>query len=76
MSWIQQNNTLSKDFKFKDFAEALDFIVRVGRVAEAQNHHPKIINEYNKVRLELCTHSAGYIVTDKDWELAKGIDGL
>lgn len=76
MSWIEQNNTLVKDFKFKDFAQALEFIIKVGRVAEALNHHPKIINEYNKVRLELCTHSAGHIVTDKDWELAKGIDRL
>ncbi len=76
MAWNTENNKLVKDFKFNDFLEALAFIVRVGELAESLNHHPKIINEYNKVRLELCTHSEGYIVTPKDWELANGIDAL
>jgi 4a-hydroxytetrahydrobiopterin dehydratase len=76
MDWNTENNKLVKEFKFNDFVEALAFIVRVGELAESSNHHPKIINEYNKVRLELCTHSEGHIVTSKDWELANAIDAL
>lgn len=75
-TWQESENQLIKDFKFGNFVEALAFIVRVGEVAESMDHHPKIINEYNKVRFELSTHSAGNKVTDKDYKLAEAIDKL
>jgi len=45
-------------------------------MAERQNHHPTIINTYNRVRLELTTHDAGNTVTEKDRGLARAIDAI
>ena len=46
-NWKEINGKLTKEFKFKDFKEALVFINKVGDHAESINHHPKIINVYS-----------------------------
>ena len=74
--WSEENHRLTREFAFNSFVEALEFINRVGEMAERQNHHPTIINTYNRVRLELTTHDAGNTVTEKDWDLARAIDEL
>ena len=74
--WTEENNKLKRTFEFKDFSEAFAFMTRVALVAEKQNHHPWWSNVYNKVQMELNTHDAGDIVTEKDWKLAKAIDKL
>ncbi len=74
--WIEQDNKLKKSFVFKDFSEALGFMVRVGLAAEVQNHHPWWSNVYNKVDIELTTHDAGNTITDKDRQLAQTIDKI
>ncbi len=74
--WQQQNNALYRQFEFRDFSEALGFLVRVGLLAEAANHHPVIKNSWNTVELWLSTHEANDTVTDKDYNLAKAIDEL
>lgn len=76
MEWIEQNNKLKKDFKFKNFSEAFAFMTRVALIAEKMDHHPFWTNVYNSVSIELSTHDAGDIVTDKDRKLAKAIDQL
>lgn len=73
--WSFANNALEKNFQFKDFKEALAFIVKLGSIAEEQNHHPELFNVYNKVELRLSTHDAGG-VTEKDVDLAKAVDNL
>jgi 4a-hydroxytetrahydrobiopterin dehydratase len=74
--WIEEDNKLKRDFTFKDFSEAFAFMTRVAILAEKQNHHPYWSNVYNKVSIELNTHDAGNIVTEKDIRLAKAIDSL
>jgi 4a-hydroxytetrahydrobiopterin dehydratase len=74
--WQEKNNKLSKTFKFKDFSEAFGFMTRVAMEAERMNHHPNWSNVYNTVEIDLSTHDAGDIVTEKDHKLAKAIDGL
>jgi 4a-hydroxytetrahydrobiopterin dehydratase len=76
MEWVEQNNRLKKDFKFKDFSQAFAFMTRVAMVAEKMDHHPYWTNVYNTVNIELSTHDAGDIVTDKDRKMAKAIDLL
>jgi 4a-hydroxytetrahydrobiopterin dehydratase len=71
--WEQLLGKLVKTFQFKDFEEALKFINSVGQIAESMNHHPKIINLYNTVTLELWTHDQNAI-TDLDFQLADEID--
>ena len=74
--WVEKNNKLKKDFVFDNFMEAFAFMTKVALIVERHNHHPSWSNIYNKVTIELQTHDAGNIVTDKDRNLAKEIDML
>lgn len=47
---------LERVFTFPDFAKALDFTVQVGRLAEAENHHPVLVTEWGKVTATWWTH--------------------
>ncbi|HUH74102.1 MAG TPA: 4a-hydroxytetrahydrobiopterin dehydratase [Chitinophagales bacterium] len=76
MNWKEENNKLTRSFKFKDFVEAWSFMTKVAMTAEKMNHHPEWSNVYNKVDITLTTHDKGNTVTDKDRELAKKIDVL
>jgi 4a-hydroxytetrahydrobiopterin dehydratase len=49
-------NRLRRRFKFKNFAEALDFTNRVGALAEEHGHHPAILTEYGSVEVTWWTH--------------------
>ena len=73
--WTRLGNAITRSWEFEDFAEALAFINKVGALAEGMNHHPDIVNSWNKVTLTLTTHDRGGL-TDLDFELAKKIDGL
>jgi 4a-hydroxytetrahydrobiopterin dehydratase len=73
--WNEQNNTLTKEFVFKDFKEALAFVNRIGAAAEKQNHHPDIQLSWGKVVVRLQTHSE-QAITQKDRQLADTIDAL
>jgi len=74
-NWSFSNNGIEKKFVFKNFNQALAFIVQVGLLAESKNHHPELFNVYNKVNIRLSTHDAQG-VTDKDFDLAKAIEKL
>lgn len=74
--WTITDGKLTKEFTFKNFKEALAFIVKVGVESELNGHHPELFNVYNKVNIQLATHDAGGSITDKDFTLAKAIDGV
>jgi 4a-hydroxytetrahydrobiopterin dehydratase len=76
MMWIEENNRLIKKFTFRDFQEAFAFMTRVAFLAEKLDHHPNWSNVYNTVVIELTTHDAGNVVTEKDRNLAKEIDRI
>lgn len=64
---------LEKTYKMKDFAEGLDLVNRIGRIAEIQNHHPEIHLAWGQVRVQTWTHDTGGL-TEKDYTLARGCD--
>ena len=74
--WEEKENKLVRSFVFKDFSTAFAFMTRVALIAEKMDHHPFWTNVYNKVEIQLSTHDAGDIITDKDRQLAKAIDEL
>jgi len=74
--WVSTGDKLVKKFQFKNFREALAFIVRIGLEAEGLDHHPEIKNVYNKVELGLNTHDAGGRITALDVELARRIEAV
>lgn len=71
--WKIEAGELVRVFQFSDFAGALDFVNRVGALAEQAGHHPDIDIRYNRVRLGLTTHDAGGL-TAKDFDLAAKAD--
>jgi 4a-hydroxytetrahydrobiopterin dehydratase len=72
--WTEKDNKLTRSFSFKDFNEAFSFMTRVALIAEKMDHHPYWTNVYNKVEMQLSTHDAGDVITDKDRKLAAAID--
>jgi 4a-hydroxytetrahydrobiopterin dehydratase len=74
--WVHDGDAIVREYKLADFAKAIAFVNRVAALAEEANHHPDILlHGWNKVRLELSTHSAGGL-TDSDFALARQIDTL
>jgi 4a-hydroxytetrahydrobiopterin dehydratase len=73
--WRKNAAMISRTFQFKDFVAAMDFVNKVAKVAEEDNHHPDIDIRWNKVTLHLTTHSAGGL-TENDFNLARKIDRL
>jgi 4a-hydroxytetrahydrobiopterin dehydratase len=75
-NWREEDGALVSERKLADFADAIAFVNRVAEASEAADHHPDIlVHGWNRVRLTLTTHSEGRL-TDKDFELARTIDGL
>jgi 4a-hydroxytetrahydrobiopterin dehydratase len=74
--WIKKDEKLTRTYKFNDFVEAFSFMTEVAFHAEQQNHHPEWTNVYNTVSIQLSTHDAGGIVTDKDYALAEAIEKI
>ena len=73
--WSFIDNAIEKKWVFKDFKQALGFMVQVGLLAEKKNHHPELFNVYNKITIRLNTHDAKG-VTEKDFDMAKAINEL
>lgn len=73
---IEENKKLEKVLVFKDFKKALNFVDKVGKIAETENHHPDIsIFDYKKVRIVLYTHAIDGL-SENDFILASKIDEL
>lgn len=74
--WRREGEAIVREWKFRDFAQAMEFVGRVADAAEAANHHPDIhLYGWNKVRLELSTHSEGGL-TRNDFDMAARIEEL
>jgi 4a-hydroxytetrahydrobiopterin dehydratase len=74
--WEMTGAEIKKKFKLKNFVTALQFVNKVGELAESMNHHPDIlINGYKFVTLTLSTHSAGGL-TRMDFDLAQKVEKL
>ena len=73
--WQEVDGALQRTFELDSFPAALDFVNRVGALAEAEDHHPDIAISYREVTLRWWTHTAGGI-TDRDRELAAKTDLL
>jgi 4a-hydroxytetrahydrobiopterin dehydratase len=71
--WKLQGGKLVREWSFKDFVEAMQFVNRVAAIAEAAGHHPDIDVRYNHVLLGLVSHDAGGI-TRRDAAMAGRID--
>jgi len=74
-NWGNSNKKLERTFKFKDFNESIDFVNKVAKIAEEQDHHPYIIIKYNEVKISITDHEKGG-VSNKCHKLVKSIDKI
>lgn len=74
-SWTLDGDAIRRQYTFKDFADAMSFVVRLGFEAESADHHPAINVDFKRVTLIYSTHSAGGL-TGKDFEGARRADEL
>ena len=73
--WSIEQGKLHRAFEFKDFQQAFGFMSQVALAAEKMDHHPDWSNSWNKVVVDLVTHSAGGI-TKNDFDLAAAIQRI
>jgi len=74
--WLLVEETyIERKFKFKDFAEALAFVNKVGELAENEGHHPDVELGWGKVKIVLMTHKI-HGLSRNDFVLASKIDDL
>jgi 4a-hydroxytetrahydrobiopterin dehydratase len=73
--WSLKKGNLHRVFELKDFSAAFGFMARVALAAEKMDHHPDWSNSWNKVTVDLSTHSAGGL-TKNDFDLAGKIQQI
>jgi 4a-hydroxytetrahydrobiopterin dehydratase len=72
---VVHEDHLEREFKFKNFKDALSFVNKVGAIAEKEQHHPNIELTWGYVKIRLWTHAIGGL-SDNDFILAAKIDEL
>jgi 4a-hydroxytetrahydrobiopterin dehydratase len=72
---VYDEHHIIRRFSFPDFKQALDFVNRIGALAEEQGHHPDILLGWGKVEITLWTHKINGL-TESDFIMAAKIDRL
>jgi 4a-hydroxytetrahydrobiopterin dehydratase len=70
---IIEEHHLAKTFLFADFKMALDFVNRVGAVAEREGHHPDLGLSWGRADVKIYTHKIDGL-SESDFILAAKID--
>jgi len=72
---VVNEHHLERVFSFPDFRTALEFVNRVGELAEEQGHHPDLLLSWGRVEVRIWTHKVDGL-TESDFILAAKIDRL
>ncbi|PIR31995.1 MAG: 4a-hydroxytetrahydrobiopterin dehydratase [Alphaproteobacteria bacterium CG11_big_fil_rev_8_21_14_0_20_44_7] len=73
--WGSDGKSISKRFEFKNFAQSLEFVNKVGAIAEDSNHHPDIEFGWGYALITFTSHDAGGL-TEKDFAAAERVEGI
>jgi 4a-hydroxytetrahydrobiopterin dehydratase len=73
--WYLNGKWITKEFAFKNFVAAMQFVNKVAEIAEGEGHHPDIHIHYNRVRFDIWTHAIDGL-SENDFILAAKIDGI
>lgn len=72
---VVDEHHLEKDYRFRNFAEALAYVNRVGAMAEEQKHHPDLFLAWGRVQVKIWTHKIDGL-TESDFVFAAKCDAL
>ena len=73
--WSLKDGKLHREYKFPDFPHAIDFMAAAAPGIDKMDHHPEWANVYDRVTVDLTTHSAGGI-TQLDFDLAALLESM
>jgi len=74
--WTVNGKKITKEFKFKDFVEAMKFINKIAETSESEGHHPDFkLHDWNCVTVDTWTHALGGL-TENDFILASKINRI
>lgn len=73
--WKVDGKLLKKHFDFENFAKSLEFVNKIGEIAEEADHHPDIHFGWGYADIELTTHDTGGL-THNDFDVAEKIDKI
>lgn len=71
--WELEGDRIARKFRFPTFNGSIEFVNQIAHQAEAMDHHPDILVEYNQVTLRLSTHDAGGL-SERDFRFAQAVD--
>jgi len=71
----ESKKELTRQFKFSDYEETVDFVNKVAKIAQKQNHHPDITFGYDTVRVSITDHEKGG-VSEKCHKFMKEVDKI
>ena len=71
----ESKKELTRQFKFSDYEETMDFVNKVAKIAQKQNHHPDITFGYDTVRVSITDHEKGG-VSEKCHKFMKQVDKI
>lgn len=74
--WTVQDGKLHRQYKFPSFAQAMGWMMSAAILADKLDHHPEWSNVYNRVTVNLVTHSLGNQIGNLDVELARQMEKL
>jgi 4a-hydroxytetrahydrobiopterin dehydratase len=72
---VVEGHHLEKEYTFSDFSGALQFVNRVGEMADEQDHHPDIYLAWGRARVEIWTHKIDGL-TESDFVFAARCEAL
>lgn len=72
---VENNSKITKEFKFKNFKEAVAFVNSITEIAEQEGHHPDLYVAWGKVVVYIWTHKIDGL-TESDFILAAKLDKI
>lgn len=72
---VVDEHHITRTFDFPDFCSALDFVIKIGEIAEQEGHHPDILLRWGKVTVTIWTHKIDGL-TESDFILGAKIDEI
>ena len=73
--WKIKNGELYKKFQFESYDDVMDFVNKIAKISKKQNHHPKLVVEYNSVEVFMFDHEEDNI-SDKCYKFVKAVNSI
>lgn len=74
--WSLDGDRIARSYRLGSHSAATAMVVHIAQVQDELDHHSDLTLGYDTVSLTVHTHSAGGVVTEKDFELARRVEAL